>query len=150
MALHGRDVGGHRGAVHVVHDTARAVGEREHRAHPINVGPETGEERLRRVAQQSGCPCVGILPGRRFSRDTRFHPERGSLEPRDRPGAAVLYDAQTPAGRALQDEVIAKHAAEGTGDRRQARCQAPARHTGLPDGAGAVAWCRHGAQSATR
>ena len=51
VALQGRDVGGHRGAVHVVHDAARAVGEREHRAHPIDIGAETGEERLGRVAK---------------------------------------------------------------------------------------------------
>jgi len=37
--------------VHVVHDAARAIGERAHRAHPIDVCPETGEERLGRVAK---------------------------------------------------------------------------------------------------
>ena len=107
-------------------------------------------ERLGRLAQQRSRPGVGGVPGRRSSRDTRCHTERGSLEPRDRPGAAVLYDAQAPTERALQDEVIAEHAAEGTGDGGQVRCRTAARPTGLTDGAGAVARCRHGAQSATR
>ena len=98
----------------MIDDAAAPLGQRQHRAHALDIGGEPAIERLRRLADQLAGLLdrlgeIDLLAG-----DLRARRRQLAFEPCDRFAAAVLQYLEALIG-ALDDEIVRKRPAKRIG-----------------------------------
>ena len=98
----------------VIDDAAGAIGERQRRAHALDVGAEPAIERQLRLADQGRGRFDGVGERRILAPHLGTCRRKLALEAGGRPGAAILQHLQ-PVAVTLDLEIVAEHPAKRAG-----------------------------------